>query len=110
VIVGSSSGSLTATTSSPVVASGGRAGYAVQLTGTFVGTVTFEASLDGGTTYVACGMTPISDIRAGVIVSTATAAGIWVLPSPGGAAISHLRARCSAYTSGTIVVTVTSGD
>jgi hypothetical protein len=68
---------------------------AVQVSGTFVGTVTFETSVDG-TNFVATGVTPAAG---GAAVSTATAPGLWNL-TPNG--VTQLRVRVSAYTSGTI--------
>lgn len=70
---------------------------ATQVTGTFVGTVTFETSLDG-TNWVATGVTPAAG---GAVASTATAPGLWVL-TPNG--VNLYRARVSAWTSGTITV------
>lgn len=67
---------------------------AFQLVGAFSGTITFEASVDG-TTFAALPVTPIAG---GATVTTATAAGIWYVDTQGFAVV---RARCSAYTSGT---------
>ena len=71
---------------------------AFQLAGTFTGTVTFESTVDG-TNWVATGAYPISG--SGTAATTATAVGIWRVPA---AALSAVRARCSAFTSGTIEV------
>lgn len=72
---------------------------AVQVTGTFSATITFEASVDG-TNYVAFNMTPSNS---GTDASTATAAGAFTKATGG---YSAFRARCSAYTSGSPVVTI----
>jgi hypothetical protein len=72
----------------------------VQITGTWVGTVTFEGSVDGTNYFVINGGTFAST---GVLVSTATANGQWQFDVAG---VQSFRARCSAFTSGTIVVTV----
>jgi len=72
---------------------------AVQVTGTFTATITFEASVDG-TNYVAFNMTPSNS---GTDASTATAAGAFTKST---GAFSAFRARCSAYTSGEPVVTL----
>ena len=97
---GITTGSLTAANQAVTVNANTDELVGVQITGTFVGTVTFEATVDG-TTWVATAMyaaaTPTT------IVTTATAAGLWrgtVAP------FSQFRVRCSAYTSGTIVVSV----
>lgn len=71
----------------------------IQITGTFSATITFEATVDG-TNYVALNCTPSNS---GTAASTATAVGAFTVSSGGYAAI---RARCSAYTSGSPVLTV----
>jgi hypothetical protein len=71
----------------------------IQITGTFVATITFEATVDG-TNYVALNCIPSNS---GTAASTATAVGAFAVSSSGYAAI---RARCSAYTSGSPVLTV----
>jgi hypothetical protein len=70
-----------------------------QLSGTFSATVTFEASLDC-ITYVAVPATKIGATP--VQATTATAAGIYVVHAP---SAKRVRARCSTFVSGTVVVT-----
>lgn len=70
----------------------------VQVSGTFVGTISFEASLDG-TTFHAIECFSIGD-RA-VSITTTTSTGSWRCNVSG---ISRFRARVSAYTSGSITV------
>ena len=72
---------------------------AVQVTGTFSATITFEASVDG-TNYVAFNMTPSNS---GTDASTASAAGAFTKAT---GAYSAFRARCSTYSSGSPVVTI----
>jgi hypothetical protein len=79
---------------------GGHRGGGVQLTGTFTGTVQFEESLDGGTTWIAKTVFPAAG---GGGVTSATATGQWKFALGGG---THFRARCSAFTSGPIVVDI----
>lgn len=68
-----------------------------QVTGTFVGTVTFEGTADG-TNYVSLqGI----NVATGAEATTATAVGILQFPIAG---LTAFRARVSAYTSGTITV------
>lgn len=77
------------------------AGYSAvlcQVTGTFVGTVTFEGSADDGTTWTTVEAINLSNsTRAG----TATTTGNYLVACPG---MSDFRARISAYTSGSITV------
>lgn len=93
--------SLTALNQSATLALAGQAGAVVQITGTFAATAAFEVSADGGSNYVAVAGLAIT---AGTTpVSTTTGAGIYTIPVAG---MTHVRVRCSAYTSGTIVATV----
>lgn len=70
----------------------------MQITGTFTATVNFEGSLDGGTTYVAI---RAQDMGAATKATTATAAGMWLVPCFG---MSNVRARVSGFSSGTVTV------
>jgi hypothetical protein len=76
----------------------GVAFLACQVTGTFVGTVTFEATIDD-TNWVAVQAKNEND---GALATTATAAGIYSFPVAG---YLKARARVSSWTSGTITVT-----
>lgn len=80
---------------------GKSAGAGFQLSGTFSGTVQFEQSLDSGVTWISKTVYPAAG---GAGVTSANAAGQWKC-SLGGE--THIRVRCSAYTSGSIVVDVT---
>jgi hypothetical protein len=105
------SGSLTAQTSStcgstscvvlPLNAAVNSAAW--QISGTFVGTVTFEGTVDG-TNWVATAVVPVGATR--TLATTATAAGAWQQNVAG---LAGVRARCSAFTSGTIAVIVKRG-
>jgi hypothetical protein len=75
----------------------------LQVTGTFTATVTFEATIDGSN-WVALNATPSNSATP---ASTATAAGIWVANVAG---FVSIRARVSAYTSGSITVTAFTQD
>ncbi len=72
------------------------------LTGTWSGTVTFEATVDGGS-WLTLGVTKVSD---GTTVSTTTTTGLFAVTNTGFAAV---RARCSTYSSGSILVHLGSG-
>lgn len=75
------------------------ANVAVQIVGAMSATITFETTVDG-TNWVATNLLPVASTTG---ASTATAAGLW-LGNIG--AVSGFRARCSAYSSGSPVITV----
>lgn len=91
-------GATSATTGILMVAVGLHRGGGVQLTGTFTGTVTFEETLDSGTTWITKTVYPAAG---GAGVTTATGTGQWKFTNGGS---TNFRVRCSAYTSGTISV------
>lgn len=75
----------------------GMAGVALQLLGTWAGTVSFEAIVDGDAgTWVAFTMVPSASATA---ASSATANGAW---SANCAGYDSVRARFSTVTSGTV--------
>jgi len=80
---------------------GGYKFVAVQLTGTWTGTVTFEVSVDGGTTWVTQNMMPSTGTQ--TAVTTATANGVWYSTQLVG---TQFRARFSTATTPPVVVTV----
>lgn len=75
----------------------GQGSLGVQVTGTFVGTLQFEQSIDG-VTYVSLAMVPNT---LGATVTSTTAIGFWTAPIAGA---RWVRVRFSAYTSGTATV------
>lgn len=75
---------------------------AFTISGTFTGTLTFEASGDGGSFFSVLAMNSAT----GANVTTTTATGLFSLPNPGYVAI---RARATAWTSGTALVSLTRG-
>lgn len=79
---------------------GGYQHVGVNLAGTWTGTVTFEASLDG-VNFIAQNMLPSNGTQ--TAVTTATANGTWYSTQLVG---SQFRARFSTATSGTVVVSV----
>lgn len=82
-------------------ACGASRGGGIQLSGTFSATVQFEQSIDNGATWIAKTVFPAAG---GAGVTSATATGQWKFGCGGE---THVRVRCSAYTSGTIVVDTT---
>ena len=76
----------------------------VAISGTWVGTVQFEASNDGGNTWSAINATPPNSTTA---VTSSTGTGTWRINV---SAMTNVRVRCSAYTSGTIVVKLSVGN
>ncbi len=72
----------------------------IVLSGTFDATLQFEGTADGGESWFAVDAFPPDSATA---VTSATAPGLWQLNC---AALTNLRVRCSAYTSGTINVTI----
>ena len=80
---------------------GGRGGAVFQVTGTFVGTITWEATVDG-TNWGGVAVADLaSTTRARAL--TTTAPGLFLLDGASG--LQGVRARVSAWTSGTITVT-----
>jgi len=71
----------------------------ISISGTFVGTVQFEASGDGST----WDSIEASDLVGDAPVDSASAPGLWQLSV---SALTNLRVRCSAFTSGVIAVTI----
>lgn len=76
---------------------------AVQVTGTFSGTISFQGTVDN-TTFVPIAVTAAGD-TASTKTTTATATGLWLCNVAG---LSIVRAKMTAYTSGTAVVTMRS--
>lgn len=74
-------------------------GVSIQLAGTWAGTITFEATVDG-TNWVALNLTPSNS---GTDASTATANGAFSKAANGWTAV---RARFSTATSGTPAITI----
>jgi hypothetical protein len=96
------SGNITGTTSVSIAKPFGFCTVGVQIAGTFVGTLIFEGSIDNSN-YVAMSVVPMGGT--GIPVAQATAPGIWQADSTG---MATFRVRCTAYTSGTAVVTLIS--
>jgi hypothetical protein len=76
---------------------GGFGGIAIQIQGTFTGTITFEATVQGQD-FTAFRVTPVASSTQ---VTTATAPGLWTASTVGFLAV---RARMSLYTDGQAIV------
>src|SRR6266849_272511 len=76
---------------------GNMSGVGVQVTGTWVGTLSFLASVDGVQPYVAVSMTPFAS---STTATTATANGAW----SASVVAQFVQVRFTARTSGTAVV------
>lgn len=74
----------------------------VDVRGTFVGTITFEASING-TDWSTLSMLPSNASQNTALVTTATGVGTWIGSMAG---LSRFRARFSAYTSGLATITI----
>jgi hypothetical protein len=75
-------------------------GATFTLTGTFSATVQFEASGDGGATWVALNVTPSNSTTA---VTSATATGTWQANVAG---YTNVRERVSTFSSGPVVASI----
>lgn len=96
------SGSLTAVEQAVTLTLQGRAGAAALITGTWVATLAFEGSVDG-TTWIGI-ETYAPSTASESVQSTTTVNGTFQFMSRAG--FQQVRARVSAYTSGTLVVTL----
>jgi hypothetical protein len=76
----------------------GQAAAVIALTGTFVGTVTFEGTIDGSNWFSVMAV----KLGDGSIATTATATGMYRVSCAG---LTSIRARVSAWTSGSITAT-----
>lgn len=99
ILPAESSGSLTANSQCVTLPVLGYPGIGIQLAGTFTADLVFEASANG-TNYRALNLTPSNGSTP---VSTASAVGYWQGSLIGA---SHVRACTTAFTSGTINVTL----
>lgn len=70
----------------------------VEVAGTFTGTVTWEGSIDGGTTWFGVGLKPMADTAA---VLTATTAGVFKMPAD--VLLGKFRARLT-WSTGAVTV------
>lgn len=90
---------LAALNAAATISTQGSGSAVVQVTGAFVGTISFEATLDGSN-WFAVNAAPVTG---GALVTTATAAGQWIIGTSG---FAQTRVRVSAYTSGTATTSI----
>lgn len=81
----------------------GKSAAAIQVSGTFVGTLRFERSLDGGTTWYAVGAINTYNLA---VTSTTTTIGSFQVNAAG---YTNIRVRATAWTSGTANIAFQSG-
>jgi hypothetical protein len=79
------------------------AAVTLAVSGTYSGTLQFEASSDNGTTWFAVLMFKLAD---GSSATSTTGTGQYSTPNAG---VTHIRVRCSSYSSGTAVITAVRG-
>lgn len=99
-------GSVTAAAQTVTVDVSDQDEIAVQVSGVFVATMVPEASVDG-TNFVALAVVPSDSVTPGTPVVSITAPGTWYARNV--TSFLAFRLRCSAYTSGTAVVTEIAG-
>lgn len=98
----SATGTITALNGNVPLVLNGATGFAIDLRGTFTATVTFQGTING-TDWFTCAVLPAGGSVNVASVTTATAAGAWV---GHGSGFAQVRAIATAFTSGTINVTV----
>lgn len=98
---GPATGNLTAAAQAVSIVCSQFARVSIQLTGTWAGTVTFEGSADGGGNWFGISPIPTTSTARTTGVASATANGLWDADT---SSLTNVRARCTAYTSGTIAV------
>jgi hypothetical protein len=105
----SSSAALDGTITTLIAPIGDVDGVGIQVLGTFVGSLVFEASMDNQANWIGISLLPVGTGKHPTPVDTVTAAGNW---ETAGGVYTHIRVRMSAYTSGTanVVVSATSGQ
>ncbi|MCJ2019463.1 hypothetical protein MKK84_18810 [Methylobacterium sp. E-065] len=96
-------GALNAAVTLPV---DGMATGAVQIAGTWVGTVSWSGSIDGGATFFPINLKTLG-AGGGPSVAAATANGQWQFSV---APLTHLRATMSAYTSGSAAIVISASN
>lgn len=102
LVPSSTSGTLDAAEEAVTVLCADADSVAIQVAGTFTGTITFECSVNNSN-WVALAVKASSQTTATTLVTTTTAVGVFTVPTVG---LQSVRARMSAYTDGSADVTV----
>lgn len=98
----SATGSLAALNATVALSLNGATGFAVDLRGPFVATVTFQGTIDG-TNWFTLAVIPAGSGANVASVTTATTAGAWIGNANG---MQQVRAIATAFTSGSVTVTL----
>lgn len=98
----SATGSLGALNATVALSLAGATGFAVDLRGTFVATTTFQGTIDG-TNWFTVAVIPAGASVNQASVTTSAAAGAWIGNANG---MQQVRAIATAYTSGSVTVTL----
>lgn len=105
----STTGSLAAT-GSVALALTGQSAATIQIVPTSIlGTLVFEASDDGGTTYFPLAVWPVGTTASANLITTVVNLAASALYETNVAALSHVRVRMSAYTSGSVAIVIRAG-
>lgn len=95
-------GPLTALNDTLQIATSTMGSVGIDVRGTFVGTITFQVSIDGEN-WISLPMLAVGSSTNVATATTTTAAGAWVGCVAG---VAQFRARMTAYTSGSAMVTI----
>lgn len=98
----SGTGSLGALNATTTLSLNGNAGVAADIRGTWVGTITFQGTVDGSN-WITTAVIPAGSSSQIASVTTTAATGAWVGNVAG---MSQFRVQMTAYTSGTATVTL----
>lgn len=95
-------GSLGSLSATQALSLNGASGWAVDVRGTFVGTITFQGTIDG-TNWFSISVVPAGGGVNVAAVTTTAAVGAWVGSANG---MQQVRANMTAYTSGSATITL----
>jgi hypothetical protein len=105
----STTGSLAATGSVTLALTGQSASTVQIMPTSILGTLVFEGSDDGGTTYFPLAVWPVGTTASANLITSVVNLAASALYETNVAALSHVRVRMSAYTSGSVAVVIRAG-